>query len=283
MRILVTGGEGMLGRALDEALRGDLTALGRSACDVSDARSVGTAFEAYKPDVVVHAAAWTDVDGCESDEAKARLVNTTGTLNVAQAAQRRGARLIVISTDYVFAGNLGRPLTEDDPTGPASVYGRTKLAGEGAAILHHDAPLILRTCGVYARGGKNFPRTIARRVMSGEHLRVVDDQHVSPTYALDLAHAIIRLIRMPTARGIFHAANSGVTSWYNVARAIAALLGKPDHPIEPISSRLLARPAPRPAFSALECTKLSLQLGVVLRPWDEALNGFFDDVGGKLS
>jgi dTDP-4-dehydrorhamnose reductase len=210
-------------------------------------------------------------------------VNTTGALNVAQAAQRRGARLIAISTDYVFAGDLGRPLTEDDPTGPMSVYGRTKLAGEGAAILNHDLPLILRTCGVYGLTGKNFPRTIARRILAGEHLRVVDDQFVSPTYVRDLAAAVVRLLRMPSARGVYHAANTGVTSWYDFARAIATLLGKPDHPIEPISSFLLARPAPRPPFSALESAKLSMQLGVIFRPWDEAIRAFHADSGGVMA
>jgi len=283
MRVLVTGGHGMLGRALGDAMGADLVALGRAACDVTDAQSVGAAFETYEPDVIVHAGAWTNVDACEGDEAKAKLVNTTGTLNVAQAARRRGARLIAISTDYVFPGDRGRPLTEEDPTGPISVYGKTKLEGEGAAILHHGSPLILRTCGVYGLTGKNFPLTIARRILAGEPLRVVDDQFVSPTYVRDLAAAVVRLLRMPNARGVYHAANTGVTSWYHFARVIAALLGKPDHPIEPISSLLLARPAPRPPFSALESAKLSMQLGVVFRPWDEAVRAFHSDSGGVFA
>ncbi len=275
MRILITGGRGIVGTALQSVLGREAIPLERDECDVTDAGSVGAAFESHRPEVVIHCAAMTNVDGCEHDQAGARRVNVDGTANVAQAARGRNARLILLGTDYVFRGDVDRPLTEDDPPGPRSTYGKTKLGAEGAAILNHPAPLIVRTCGVYGEGSTaHFPAKIAAKIDAGEPLCVVDDQVVSPTYALDLAGALARLARMSDVHGLYHAANSGHVSWFAFAREIARLQGKPEHPIEAISTTALGRPAPRPAYSALDSRKLARDLGILMRPWDEALGAY---------
>jgi len=273
----------MLGHALGETMGSEAFLLGREECDVTDARSVGLAFEKVMPDAVVHAAAWTNVDECETSEIRAKLVHSNGTQNVAEAAARRGARLILISTDYVFAGDLNRPVSEEDTPEPLSVYGRTKFAAEGAAILHYPAPLILRTSAVYGPGGEHFPGSVARQIEAGEPLRVVEDQFVSPTYTRDLADAVYKLLAKPDVAGVYHAANAGAASWYDFAQEIAKAMGKPDHPITPIPSRELRRPAPRPPYSALDCTKLSLEVGILLRPWDEAFRAYYAQEKGVIA
>lgn len=276
----------MLGRAVAHALnalsRTEVYAVPHDRLDVTDTRSVGESFERSNPDAVVHAAAFTDVDGCEIDEPKAKLVNVTGTQNVAQAAARRGSRLILVSTDYVFSGDHRAPLTEDEPPGPRSAYGRTKLGAEGAAILYYDRPVIIRTAGLYGPKGKHFPGAIARRILKDQTLRVVDDQFVSPSYVRDVAGAVVRILNMPHIHGLYHVANAGVVSWYQFATQIATLMGKPDYPIEPISTNLLDRPASRPAYSALDSTKLSLEVGVLMRSVDEAIRAFFKDQHGTI-
>lgn len=273
----------MLGQALGRVLGRDAVLVGRDQCDVRDMRMVGDVFKQVRPDVVVHAAAWTDVDGCEEDEARARSINMTGTQNVAMAAAAGDVRLIVISTDYVFPGDGDRPLTEDDRTGPRSAYGRTKLAGEGAAIFHHPSALIIRTAGSYGPGGRHFPAAVARRVASGEPLSVVNDQFVSPTYVDDLAAAIARLVNREGVAGVYHCANSGVVSWYDFAREILSALGRPEHPLNAVSSAELARVAPRPAFSALDSTRIQRELGIIVRTWDAALQAFVSDCGGSIA
>jgi len=277
----------MLGRAVAQSLealsRMEVYAVPHDRLDVTDTRSVGESFERSNPDAIIHTAAFTDVDGCEIDEPKAKLVNVTGTQNVAQAAARRGSRLIVISTDYVFSGDHREPLTEDDAPGPRSAYGRTKLGAEGAAILHYDRPVIIRTAGLYGAKGRHFPGAIARRIQRDEPIRVVDDQYVSPSYVRDVAGAVVRILTMPHIHGLYHVANTGVVTWFEFATQVAALMGKPDYPIEPISSNLLDRPAPRPAYSALDSTKLSMEVGVLMRPVAEALRAFVKDQDGKIA
>lgn len=283
MRVLVTGGRGMLGQALGRVLGEQAALVGRRRCDVRDIRAVSEAFGHVRPDVVIHAAAFTDVDACEEDEMRARDVNIAGTRNVAEAAASRNTRLILISTDYVFPGTLNKPLTEEDLTGPKTVYGRSKLAAEGAAIVHHRDALIIRTSSTYGPGGRHFPLAIARRVAKGEPLRVVDDQHVSPTYVDDLAQAIARALSQPDLNGVFHCANEGAVTWHRFAQEILNLLGKPDHPLEAINSRQLARAAPRPAYSALDSTRIQTELGIVLRDWQSAFRAYFDACGKTIA
>jgi dTDP-4-dehydrorhamnose reductase len=283
VRVFVTGGRGMLGRALGEALGGhDVCLAGRDACDVTDAARVDRVVRDSRPDVVVHAAAWTDVDGCERDAIRAWRVNTAGSLNVARAAASAGARLVAISTDYVFAGELGRPLREEDPPNPQSRYGVSKLEGERSVRENHPAPLILRSCGVYGPGGRHFPGAIAGRIRAGEPLRIVSDQVVSPTYSRDLAAAVAGLVIRPGAAGLYHVANDGHVSWYDFAREVARVMGREGHAIAPITSSELDRPAERPAFSALDSSKLRRDHGLSLRRWAEALAAFHDDERGKI-
>lgn len=283
MRVLVTGGKGMLGRALQEALAGHEARFPDvDECDVTDAGQVDAAMAGFRPELVVHGAAWTDVDGCERDPTRAWRVNTAGSLHVARAAAASGSRLIAISTDYVFGGDLGRPLTEDDPPDPRSRYGLSKLEGERAVLENHPDPLILRTCGVYGPGGRHFPGTIARKIREGESLRVVDDQIVSPTYSRDLARVVAALATRPGARGLYHVANDGAVSWHRFACEIAALLGRERHPIAPVASGEIDRPAERPAFSALGCGRLLREQGLALRSWNLAIAAFVADEGGEI-
>jgi len=282
VRVLVTGGHGMLGCALGERL-GDHESLlvDIDECDITDAARVRYVFSEFGPEIVIHAAAWTDVDGCESDEERARSVNVHGSENVAAQTARLGAKLLAVSTDYVFSGDLGRPCTETDPTAPASLYGRTKLEGEEAISAALPSAAIVRTCGLYGPGGHHFPGAIARQIRAGRPLRVVSDQIVSPTYTHDLAEVLIRLMAEP-AEGIYHAANAGATSWADFARGIADVMGVPDHPITDVPSTEMARPAPRPAYSALSCGRLKLEHGIKLRSWREAFSGYYADQEGAI-
>ncbi len=280
MRILVTGAGGMLGRDLAAALSSpqhhELHLLGRSECDVTDAKTVRACFASARPQMVIHAAAYTDVDGCERDPARAMRVNGEGTRHVAQAAAAAGARLIYLSTDYVFDGAKREPYVEDDPANPLNVYGRSKLAGE-CAVREHSDSLIVRTSWLFGRHGRHFITAILDRVRRGEPLRVVNDQVGCPTWTRDLARALTALIST-TARGIVHATGSGVCSWYDFAQAIvdeaAGRSMVPRVPVEASTSAELDRPARRPPYSVL-CNRRLQQLGVPALPeWRESLRHF---------
>src|SRR5688572_16548000 len=236
MRVLVTGAGGMLGRALSERLQGAHTLYlwGREEADLTDEAQVRTAARGIAFDAVVHAAAMTDVDGCETDPERALRVNRDGTRHVAALARERAAALVYVSTDYVFDGAKRSPYLEEDPTGPLNVYGRSKLEGERAAAASGARSLVVRTSWLFGPGGKNFVDTIASKLERGESLRVVDDQKGSPTYTRDLAHAIELLLRRG-ATGVVHATNAGTTTWHGLAREIARVLGS-DAPIAPVST-----------------------------------------------
>lgn len=282
MRITVTGAAGMLGRDVVALLAGppqghELHPVSRSACDITDPGAVRRCFTASRPQVVIHAAAYTDVDGCEREPALAMRVNGEGTRHVAEAAAAIGARLFYISTDYVFDGSQRQPYTEEDLPHPLSAYGRSKLAGERAVQQHRDS-LIARTSWLYGRHGRHFIGAIVERARRGETLRVVDDQVGCPTWTRHLAQALAALLET-RATGIVHVAGGGSCSWYQFARAIleeAEASGlAPQAPIEPITSAELGRPAPRPAYTVLSNCRL-LQLGVPPLPeWREALRQFF--------
>ena len=283
MRIAVTGAAGMLGRELADVLsaapqRHELVLLSRSHCDITQPEGVHTGLAAARPQVVIHAAAFTDVDGCERDPTRAMQVNADGTRHVAQATAECGARLIYISTDYVFDGALRRPYTEADAPHPLSVYGRSKLEGE-RAVREHPDHLVVRTAWVYGRYGRHFVSAVLERARGGQALRVVNDQLGCPTWTRDLAEALAALLANE-ATGIVHAAGGGFCSRHEFALATlaeAAARGlAPRVPVEPISSAESARPAPRPPYSVLSNCRLG-QLGIgPLREWRQALQQFLD-------
>jgi dTDP-4-dehydrorhamnose reductase len=265
MRVLITGGTGQLGLALSrecQAAGDTVNALGSAECDVSDRELVLQLVGAWRPDVILHCAAWTDVDGCELDPVRAMRVNAWGSRNVAEAASLIGARVVGVSTDYVFDGlgagpEGGRPYHEWDQTNPLNEYGRSKLAGERELVdrLGGDA-CVVRTAWVCSADGKNFLKTMLRVADQGAAERtpvtVVNDQHGSPTFTDDLA-VVIRALAIRRVSGMYHASNPGHTTWHGFAAKIFELSGHdPSRVVAVSSSELLpARPAARPTFSLL--------------------------------
>lgn len=271
---LVTGGEGQLGKAF-RALLPAATVVGRADLDITDEASIDRAFELYRPDVVVNPAAYTKVDQAETDVSAAEAVNAVGPRLLARACDSLSAKLVQVSTDYVFDGTKGAPYIEDDVTGPRSVYGRTKLAGEAAASAARRH-LIVRTSGVFGEG-TNFVRTIVGAAKTRDELSVVDDQIGRLTFAPDLAAGIVQLLEVG-AEGLFHLTNQGPpSSWADVAEAALEIVGSGCR-VRRISTEefFQGRPgpiAPRPANSLLDCSKAA-GLGVVLRPWPQALEQY---------
>jgi dTDP-4-dehydrorhamnose reductase len=249
MRVLVTGAGGQLGHDLVSAFSGDeVTACDHAALDVSDRDMVLASVFGVQPDVVVHAAAWTAVDACESDPAKAYRVNSLGTRHVAEAARRVGAHVIYVSTDYVFDGTSDEPYREWDATNPQSVYGRSKLGGENE--IGPDGTIV-RTAWVCGAHGNNFVRTMLRLAGERDSWGVVNDQRGSPSFTPDIAAAIRRLAvdRRP---GVFHVTNQGTTTWFDLARDVLQLGGFDPEKVKPITTADFGAPAPRPANSVLE-------------------------------
>jgi len=274
MRVLITGANGILGRALSERLGGAHTLYlwGRGEADLTDEAQVRAAGKSIAFEAVIHAAAMTNVDGCETEPERAMAANRDATRFVADLAREKGATLVYVSTDYVFDGSKGSPYLEEDPTGPINAYGRTKLAGEKAALASGAPCLIVRTSWLFGPGGKNFVDTIATKLGRGEHLDVVDDQRGSPTYARDLAYAIELLLRRG-ALGTVHATNSGHTTWHGFAVEIARYLGA-SGTIAPTTSDKFRRPAPRPKYSVLSGARFRALTGESLRPWEEAVHHY---------
>ncbi|MGE5176326.1 MAG: dTDP-4-dehydrorhamnose reductase [Hyphomicrobiales bacterium] len=272
MRILITGANGILGRALRERLEAGHTLYlwGREEADLTDETATRAAARGIDFDAVIHTAAFTNVDACETEYEQALAVNRDGTAHVAGLARERGAVLIAISSDYVFDGTKGTPYLEEDPPCPRSAYGRTKLEAETAALRSGATCLVVRTSWLFGPGGRNFVDTIAERLTRGEALRVVDDQRGSPTYARDLAHGIELLLRHG-ATGIVHVTNAGDTTWHGLAVEIARTLGA-DAPIAAIRSDELHRPAPRPAYSVLSGARFRALTGDPLPPWQDAVH-----------
>ncbi len=259
-RVLVTGAGGQVGTALRAHLA-RATFLDRAGLDVCDAAAVRAAFG--RGDVVIHAAAMTDVDGCERDPDAALAVNATATGNVVAT----GARVILLSTDYVFDGRSTRAYAEDDPTGPLSAYGRSKLAAERAALAQ-PGNLVVRTAWVYG-SGRNFIRSIRAAERAGRPLRVVDDQRGRPTWADDLARALAHLVGAGTT-GILHVTGDGEPcTWADLAELVVG------HPVERISSAQLAAPAPRPQSSVLDLHRAHA-LGVPLADWHRSVQRYLE-------
>jgi dTDP-4-dehydrorhamnose reductase len=248
-RVLVTGGGGQLGREFAVLLAGDAAAPGHAELDVSDEESVQRAFSLHRPELVLHCAAWTDVDGAESDPDGAWRANEYGSRHVARAARARGAALVGFSTDYVFAGDDPTGYDERSPVAPRSVYGASKLAGERALLTEHPEAYVVRTSWLFSPRGRNFLLTMLRLGAERDELAVVDDQIGCPTATSHLARATLQLLES-CPPGTDHLAGAGSTSWYGFATAIMQDAGL-NARVEPISSSQLQRPAARPACSIL--------------------------------
>jgi dTDP-4-dehydrorhamnose reductase len=233
----------------------DVTALGRDGVDVRDLDACRAAARGH--DVVVNAAAYTAVDDAETHEAEAFAVNAVGAANLARACAESAARLVHVSTDYVFDGTSSAPYAEDAPLAPASAYGRSKAAGEWAVRAEHDDVLLLRTAWLYGAHGRCFARTIAAALTSRDTLDVVDDQVGQPTWTRDVAELALALVRADVPPGTYHATAQGVTSWFGFAQQVAVAVGADPGRVHAMTSADLVRPAPRPAFSALAHTTLS--------------------------
>ena len=273
MRILVVGSRGMLGGALlaaGAAAGHDMVGRDVESIDITDAAGTHDAVAADAPQVVVNCAAYTDVDGAEEHEATALAVNGTGAGNLAGACAAAGARVIHLSTDYVFPGDGTEPYLESDATGPRSAYGRTKLAGELAVADAAPDHAIVRTAWLYGAGGKNFVQTMLDLGAQRDVVRVVDDQRGCPTWTGHLVPALLELAASP-ASGIFHAAGGGSCAWFDLAREALAAVGSPCR-VEPTTTDEFPRPAPRPAFSVLATARGAD--AVHLPPWQDGLAGF---------
>ena len=271
--ILVVGSKGMLGQDL-MALYGDAArGVDIDEIDITDLTSVQRVLLTLKPKVVINAAAYTDVDGCQSNPELAMQVNSEGVGYLAMISKEIGAKLVQVSTDYIFDGKKGAPYLEDDLAGPLSVYGESKLGGEMNTWFNPNH-LIVRTQWLYGHGGKNFVETMLKLAAEKKELTVVDDQIGSPTWTRDLALAIKALLDKG-CQGTYHAANSGFVSWNGFAREIFRLAGL-DVAVLPMTTEQLGRPAPRPLYSTLDCGKLQQETGFVPQPWQDALERYLE-------
>ena len=278
MRVVVAGAAGMLGGALTRALgaRGhSVVALTRADLDIRSLAQCRRALPA-SVDAVVNAAAWVDVDGAESAEGAAFDVNATGAANLAIVSREVGARLVQVSTDYVFDGFAISPYAEDAPLRPISAYGRTKAAGEWAVRAEHPMPVVVRTAWLYGPGSQNFVATMAGLAASRETVDVVDDQRGQPTTTRDVAAYIVQVLESGAPAGTYHATSEGETTWHGLARAIFEELALDPDRVRPTKSAAFSRPAPRPAYSVLGHDH-GERLGIVLPHWRDALSATLAD------
>jgi dTDP-4-dehydrorhamnose reductase len=284
MKIAITGAAGQLGHDLLAELspRHDCHGLTRAQADVTDYAALTRCLGPLQPDLVIHAAAYTDVDGCERDPDRAYQVNAVGTWNVAAAATACGAAVAVVSTDFVFDGEKREPYTEFDTPNPLSHYGASKLAGERAAQAANPRTYIIRTQWLYGVHGRNFPYAILRAAARGV-VKVVADQTGAPTYTPDLARQIGRIIETPRY-GIYHANNAGSCSWCEFTQELYRLAGLDPSIVHPIPSSEWPTPTRRPAYSVLRRYAFELMGLDDARPWQEAARDFIDAAraAGKL-
>lgn len=277
-RALVLGGTGMLGSAVARRWRDEnapVLALSHAQADLLDRDRLLYWAYAFRPEVIVNCAAFTQVDLCETQEERATAINGHALANVTAAADSCGARLIQVSSDYVFDGRGGEPLREEAPTGPLSAYGRGKLLGEELAAAYGRS-LILRTSWLFGPGGPNFVATIRRFLLEGRKpLRVVDDQHGRPTFTPYLAHAIWDLAEND-AGGVVHYGNREAASWYDLAREIARLVD-PSAEVLPVKTTEFPRPAHRPAYSVLDVSRFENIAGRQVECWTSGLAAYLDD------
>ena len=277
-RILIIGAKGMLGqdllRVLQSSFKGvELIGWDIEEIDIRQETHTCSKIAGLAPSLIIHLAAYTDVDGCEKNREEAFLVNAEGTRHVALGAAEVGAKVVYLSTDYIFDGKKGRPYLETDLPNPLNVYGQSKWRGEQYLQEQVQNSLIIRTQWLYGRHGKNFISAILDQARVKESLQVVDDQVGSPTYTVDLSTAIEALVRQD-CHGIFHATNGGTCSWYELARTIMEFSGIQHVRVSPCSSTALSRPAVRPGYSALSTEKLQRETGLVPRHLREALKEY---------
>jgi dTDP-4-dehydrorhamnose reductase len=272
MRLLVVGADGQLGSDVARLLSPtvEVTARVMDELDVTDRAVLRQEVEASHPDVIVNCAAYTAVDRAETEPDAAYRVNVLGARNVAQAARRVGARVVYFSTDYVFDGTGVEPYDEDAPTGPLSVYGRTKLLGEQATREANSDHLILRLAWLYGSTGHNFVRTVLRLAREKDELRIVDDQVGSPTFTEDVVHQLWTAIE-DGCSGTYHCVNAGQASWHAFATRIVRRLGL-NVPVISIHTVDYPTPARRPAYSVLADRKFDLEQLNGMRPWENALD-----------
>lgn len=288
-RWLITGARGQVGTDLQRVLAdagldpAAVHAVGSRELDITDRAAIAAVVADFRPTVIVNSAAYTAVDAAESDEDRAYAVNATGPALLAAEAARCGAKLLHISTDYVFPGDATEPYPVDAPTGPASAYGRTKLAGEQAVReLAGDLGYVVRTAWVYGASGSNFVKTMVRLEGTNDTLNVVDDQRGSPTWSEDLARGLVELARSDAPAGVYHCTNSGDTTWFGFTQAIFAEIGADPARVLPTTSDAYPRPAPRPAFSVLS-PDAWLAAGLSPLPhWRDALHTALSEHGPEF-
>ncbi|HLV86412.1 MAG TPA: dTDP-4-dehydrorhamnose reductase [Candidatus Sulfotelmatobacter sp.] len=280
--MMVLGGSGLLGKALladlhKEGLRGEkLFAPASGELDIRDFASVQKAVAERRPEWIILSAAYTDVDGCETHPELAFSVNRDGAVNAARAAKDAGSRLLFLSSDYVFNGKKSSPYETDDARDPQSVYGRSKAEAEVRLLDLLPGCCIVRTSWLFGVGGKCFPDTILKIAADRPVLEVVNDQRGCPTYAPDLARAIVALCRQG-ASGIVHATNAGECSWFEFAVEILKSAGLPNE-VRPVSTQRMARPAPRPAYSVLSPRSLA-ERNITMPAWQDALKRYLVERG----
>ncbi len=270
-RWLITGAGGMLGAELAAKLP-EAVALTRYDLDLLDAAAATAVIDKHRPQIVVNCAAWTAVDYAESHEIEALAVNGTAVGRLTAACREVGARLVHLSTDYVFGGDAAEPYPEDAPVDPVNAYGRTKLAGE-QAVLSYELGYVLRTAWLYGAHGPNFVRTMIRLAGERDTVEVVDDQRGQPTWTGDLADQIIALMAADEEPGVYHGTNRGETTWYHLTREIFTLLGTDPDRVRPTTTDAFPRPAPRPAYSVLAQTR-----GPAMRDWKAALHAAWPEL-----
>ena len=289
MTWLVTGAAGQLGSDLMRVLDGrDVVGLPRRRLDITDEPAVRAAVSQYDADLIINAAAYTDVEGAEADEETATRVNADGPAVLARVCAERGLRLVHVSTAYVFPGDATSPYAEDEPVAPRSAYGRSKAAGEHAVLTSHAQAWVVRTAWVYGQTGSNFVKTIARLERERDAIDVVDDQRGSPTWSRDLAAGLVALaaaVARTTATetgpepGIYHCTNAGETTWCGFARAIFDELGGDPQRVRATTTDRFPRPAPRPAYSVLSDGAWRRAGLPALREWRSALHAAFEEAG----
>ena len=271
----------MLGRDLTEVLQSssqrEVVPWDLGEIDIREEKETVEKIGELRPDVIINAAAFTRVDDCESQTDQAFAVNAEGTRHVALAALRCQAKVVYLSTDYIFDGKKNEPYLEGDPPQPLNAYGRSKWKGEEYVRALLKRWLIVRTQWLYGKHGNNFVTSLLNQARKKDELRIVDDQVGSPTYSVDLSKILAALIQKE-AEGVFHVANSGTCSWYEFGKAILQLSGLGKIRATPISSQELKKPATRPSYSVLGCQKLTAAVGLTPRPWIEALRDYLESL-----
>ena len=283
---LVTGAAGQLGSDVVDVLRAygeEVAAHDRKSLDITDRVMVRATVAMVEPSIVINCAAYTAVDAAETDEDRALEINAHGPAILAEECARTGARLIQVSTDYVFAGDASAPYDENTRPAPRSAYGRTKAAGEQAVLTSGADAFVVRTAWLYGAVGSNFVKTMARLARENETVSVVDDQLGAPTWTLHLARGLVALGIADVPGGIWHCTNAGESTWYVFARAIFAELGLDPARVQPTTTDQFPRPAERPAYSVLSTDKWQRAGLPELPHWRDALHEAFETLGEELT